>query len=96
MWAWVPFLFLALFAVVTKNVRYAMMLEVPVRLGAIFLLQRLSARIGRPWAWAAAIALPVTLLAALDLAAFHDLFVRQGIYDPMTATLLAARGFLPR
>lgn len=96
MWAWVPVLFLALCAAATKNVRYAMILEVPVRLGAVFLLQRLSVRSGRPWARAAAIALPVILLAALDLVSFHDLFVRQGIYDPMTATLLAARGLLPR
>jgi len=96
MWAGVPVLFLVLSATSTKNVRYAMMLEIPVRLGAVFLLQRWSARIRRPWARAAVIVLPVTLLAALDLASFHDLFVRQEIYDPMTVVLMTARGLLPR
>src|SRR3989338_7983591 len=42
-WAWalVPILMVALLALMTKNVRYALCLELPIRLGAVLALQRL-------------------------------------------------------
>lgn len=96
LWVLVPLLFLPLAAPITKNVRYALLLESPIRLGAVLLLQDLlgpSKQQGRSWGWMAAV---IFLLVWADLDAFFRIFVAGGLYDPMTAFLLSARGFLLR
>ncbi len=87
LWALVPVLFLLLSAPFTKNVRYALMLEAPIRLGAAGLLRK-----QKPFY----LALAVAGLLFLDGLAFCDLFVSSNLYDPVTVNLLALRGFLPR
>lgn len=93
-WALVPVLFVLLSIPATKNLRYALMLEAPIRLGAVFLLDRLlpvrkgSAASGLRFAYA------LFFLLWLDLESFHRLFVAGGIYDPATAFLIQGRGLV--
>lgn len=90
-WAAVPALFIGLGCLLPagKNVRFVMALEMPMRLCAVFLLQRL---IRSRWVMAAV----VLCLIAIDLDSFCRLFLEGGIYDPVSAALLPLRGFLPR
>jgi len=98
-WAWalVPILMVALLALMTKNVRYALCLELPIRLGAVLALQRLISL--RPslqgWRCDAVLALGVAVLMWADVGTFLRLFVVGGIYDPVSAFLLQGQGILP-
>ena len=97
LWAWalVPVLFIACSAPFTKNVRYALVLEVPMRLGAAWLLQQLGgAHASARWA-TIRIAILVAVLAWIDLHAFSRVFVVGDVYDPVSLLLLAVRRFLP-
>jgi hypothetical protein len=78
----------------TKNVRYALLLDLPLRLGAVLMLRDLF--FGRPrnapWLMTTAC---VIFLMATDYARFWSLFVDKGIYDPVTPLLLQAVRILP-
>lgn len=91
-WALLPVLFVFLSIPATKNLRYALMLEAPIRLGAVLLLDRvLPARDGSA-APGLRFACALLILIWLDLESFHRLFVAGEIYDPVTAFLIQGRG----
>lgn len=93
-WALVPWLFLICTAFGTKNVRYALLLETPIRMGAFLLLLEFAQKRSGRWAKALWLAVPLAAILAADLASFLDLFVEKGIYDPVSAVLLRARGLI--
>lgn len=78
----------------TKNVRYAAVLELPLRLLAVALLCDVFAVARWRSAKVAAIA-AVALSCATDWASFRHLFVEREVYDPMTANLLVAQDCVP-
>lgn len=88
-WALVPLLFLPLSALITKNVRYALVMDAPMRLAAVGMLQRLTGWRRRPVLW---MALMVAVLMLVDVFTFCDFFVTGHLYDPVTANLLKLRG----
>lgn len=91
LWALVPVLFLGCAAPFTKNARYALFLEFPLRFGAVRMAQQLVGdRRSRHW-----ITLIVLGLVVMDLWTFYQVFVYQGLYDPLTEWLLMKRGILP-
>lgn len=97
-WAWalIPVLFLGLSSPVTKNVRYALVLETPMRLSAVLLIKHLADQKGKGrWALLK-VALPILAFAWMDLVTFTRFFVTQGIYDPVSFVLLSAHRFLPK
>ena len=95
-WTLLPVLFVVCAACLTKNVRYALLLETPIRLGAILLLQRaIPARWG-DWKKQGALGFAILALMWFDLQTFHHLFLEDEIYDPVTVLLLRARHLLPR
>lgn len=97
-WAAVPVVsvFLASFFPYGKNIRVLMFLEMPIRMAAVFALQRLTGTEGpAPLRRQGVLAVFVVLLLAADLLSFRDLFVRAGIYDPVSSSLLVVRRFLP-
>lgn len=88
-WALVPLLFLPLSAPITKNVRYALVMDAPLRLAAAGFLGWLTGRTRRPALW---MALAVAALMVLDGLTFCDFFVTAQLYDPVSANLLKLRG----
>lgn len=75
------------FSFFSKNVRYVMVLDFPIRVLTALLIYRLSGRCGpSPGRFTASLVL-VLLVAAADLFMFRQLFVESGIYDPVTAEL---------
>lgn len=95
-WALVPLLFVAAVSPTLKFIRWALPLDVPIRLGAVLAVQRLVGdRPGRPWG-TVRLAVVIAALVAVDLASFQTLFVAADIYDPSSPLLLWWRGFLPR
>lgn len=81
----------------TKNVRYVALIELPLRVFSVYALWHLSQRLlgGRGRLALAACATAVALLCWSDYASFRSIFVDAGVYDPMSASLLSLRGFLP-
>jgi len=95
-WALVPVLFLICSSLATKNIRYALLLETPVRLGAVFFLYGWVKRgVGARWVLVSMGVLIISLVY-LDMINFHHLFVNGKIYDPMSYELLNLRGLLPK
>lgn len=91
LWSLVPVLFLVFAAPFTKNARYTLWLEFPLRFGAVLMVQQLmGARRGTRWATWVFLALII-----MDLWTFYHVFVREGLYDPLTEWLLMKRGILP-
>lgn len=98
MWAWalVPLLFLAWLAPFWKNVRNVLVLEFPMRLGAVLFLRSILNRWwGESWRATVGLGAIIGILMWLDLAAFRAFFLEAGIYDPVSAPLLAARRLIP-
>lgn len=77
-----------------KNVRYALILDIPIRLGAVLMLKELCWGRPRSCPWLLT-SVCVFFLAVTDYARFWSLFVTQGIYDPVTPLLLRAVHILP-
>ena len=78
----------------TKNVRYAAMLEVAIRLlGASLLAVWIRPRTTR--AATAVYACAILILCGVDWWTFRTIWVERGLYDPVTAALLAARALVP-
>ena len=77
------------------NVRFLILSEMAMRLCSVLLLQRLLG--DRPGNLRSALLMGAAVLAWIctDLKTFHQLFVAGGIYDPVSVSLLASRGFLP-
>ncbi|MBI3318738.1 MAG: glycosyltransferase family 39 protein [Candidatus Omnitrophica bacterium] len=94
-WAWIPFLFMIFSAPASKDVRYALFLETPIRLGAVLFLRDLTMegrafRSGLLW-----MAVAVAGIALGDLLTTANLFVAGGLYDPVTYQLLLFRRLIP-
>jgi 4-amino-4-deoxy-L-arabinose transferase-like glycosyltransferase len=81
-------------AFVTKNVRYLMVLELPLRIFAVAMLGELFAARDRRKT-AALVALLVLAFAALDVATFDHVFVANRAYDPVSYPLLVLRKVVP-
>lgn len=95
-WALVPVLFVVMMVPSVKFLRWALPLDVPIRLGAVLALERLiAARAGARWV-PAGLAVATIALVLADLIAFRTLFVQADIYDPSSTVLLLFQGFVPR
>jgi len=78
----------------TKNVRYVILLDTPMRLFSCLLLDRLS----RKFFPRQALIIACILVAAISLSdylSFRLLFINNAIYDPASFFLLKARQFIP-
>lgn len=78
----------------TKNVRYAMVLDMPIRLFALLMLEQISNMALKRHA-AALLSVLVILIALFDYLNFYSLFVSGNIYDPVTFSLLQAKQIIP-
>ncbi len=93
-----PIVYLSLFSVVLlfiygnlawKDVRYLMVLDMPIRLFAVLMLCDLAELILKKKAFKVLIIL-VIVISAIDYSNFNYMFVKQGIYDPVSILLLHA------
>ena len=90
-WTLVPVLFLLCAAPFAKFVRWALFLEVPMRLGvAALLISQGASRRARVLA-----ALTTLLLVVSQLLVFYRVFVVADVYDPTSVDLLVVLGFVP-
>jgi 4-amino-4-deoxy-L-arabinose transferase-like glycosyltransferase len=93
-WLLVLVLGLALLSLFTKNARYLIFLETPIRLFAFFMLRDacrgLFKRHSSP-----ALFLAVAFICVYDYSSFTGLFLGCGIYDPVSLNLLRARSIIP-
>jgi 4-amino-4-deoxy-L-arabinose transferase-like glycosyltransferase len=78
----------------TKNLRYAGVLEAPLRTLAVVLVWQACAA-ARSWRGAAAAGALTLFLAASDARAFHFAFVERGLFDPVSLELLDLRRMVP-
>jgi hypothetical protein len=76
----------------TKNARYLLILELPLRALALAWIFGL----GKGWKRIALVTCFVLLVVVSDLASFEYGWVRHKLYDPLTGTLMQLRGLLPR
>lgn len=83
-----------LFNLFTKNVRYVILLDVPLRLFTLFMIKELCQRYF-PKAVVPAMTVCVLLLAGVDYLNFHSLFVREAVYDPVSFSLFKANHMIP-
>lgn len=88
-------LFLIFGVLPLKNIRYVSFLDMPVRVLAVLTLASLLRDPAVPDARRGRLVLAVVVLAAHDLWLFYAIFVRAGVYDPVTATLARAVGLIP-
>ncbi|MBI1952975.1 MAG: glycosyltransferase family 39 protein [Candidatus Omnitrophica bacterium] len=97
-WALLPVFFVAFTCLLpARNIRHLLLIEAPVRLGAVLFLQGLfGGWAGRGRRQELVMGAVVLMLASLDLKAFHDLFLVHRFYDPVSFWLLYWRGFLPQ
>jgi hypothetical protein len=89
-WTLLPILYLVALSPTARFVRWAMPLDVPIRLGTMLVI----ARILRERAAVAQVAV-LGVLMLVDVRSFLNLFVTANIYDPTSVLLLWWRGFLP-
>lgn len=85
-------LLLAEMSFFTKNARYLLILELPLRALALAWIFGLASG----WKRSALVAGFVLLVVASDLASFEYGWIRHRIYDPLTGTLMQLRALLPR
>jgi 4-amino-4-deoxy-L-arabinose transferase-like glycosyltransferase len=78
----------------SRNVRYAILLDLPLRLGTVLMLRELFGTTFRAPAWSVPAA-GIFLIAMTDYARFWDFFVANGIYDPVTPLFLRALRIIP-
>ena len=79
----------------TKNIRYVMILDTPIRLFSVLMLYRLvPERLRGDWRFTA-IGTIALLICMVDFFNFKELFIIRGIYDPVSAVLLKLRHFIP-
>jgi len=83
-----------LFNIFMKNVRYVIILDTPLRLFSLLMLNRIVGRIYPRQAMKLTFAL-VMALALFDYFNFYQLFIQEGIYDPASFFLLKAKHFIP-
>ena len=83
-----------LFNFLTKNIRYIMFLDLPLRLFAVLMLKKITERISPRVSSILTFGL-VALISLSDYINFSNLFLENGIYDPITFWLLKFRGIIP-
>ena len=83
-----------LFVFLTKNVRYLIILDMPIRLFSVLMLNELTQRLFKDKAYLIIIVI-VIIISIFDYSNFNYLFVRQGIYDPSSTLLLQTRHIIP-
>jgi len=91
------FVFLAafcLFNLFTKNVRYVILLDMPLRLFTLLMIKELCQRYLAKAVFPA-MTVCVLLLAGVDYLNFHSLFVREAVYDPVSFSLFKANHMIP-
>jgi len=94
-WMLVPVLFVGCLALGTKNIRYALSLEVPIRFGAFCFLWWITLGKRETLIRWFCLVLALAGIVWLDVRSFSELFVAWGRYDPVSYSLLAIRQFLP-
>jgi len=85
------FFFLIFFV---KNVRYAMLLDMPLRLFAVLMIQRLAETYA-PRHAIVVCALCVASISLFDYILFYNIFVIHTLYDPVSIYLLWERQLIP-
>lgn len=78
----------------TKNVRYTVVLELPIRVFTVLLPWEVFGRLRSPWR-IAAVGTIVLVLVWLDWRTFDHLWVENHCYDPVTAALAIFRHLIP-
>ena len=89
-WALLPILYLVGLSPTVRFVRWAMPLDVPIRLGCVLAVWSLLR--GR---LAGARPVAIGLLMLVDIGSFLAIFVTANVYDPTSDLLLWSRHFLP-
>lgn len=77
-----------------KNIRYIMIIDFPMRLFAVLMLNKLAQFVYKEKASSIHLLL-VAIIAILDYRNFYHLFVKWGIYDPVSCWLLQATHIIP-
>ncbi|MFH0855027.1 MAG: glycosyltransferase family 39 protein [Candidatus Omnitrophota bacterium] len=85
---------LALFNFFTKNLRYVMILDLPLRLFSLLMLNIVANKFFPRQAIKIVSALAIVLVLS-DYLNFYHLFVQESIYDPVSFYLLKARRIIP-
>ncbi|MCX5707185.1 MAG: glycosyltransferase family 39 protein [Candidatus Omnitrophica bacterium] len=83
-----------IFNIFTKNLRYVILLDMPMRLFSVFALKKLSERFFSRHVALVTISL-VIMIAVSDYVSFSNLFLKAAIYDPTSFMLLKARHIIP-
>jgi len=83
-----------LFAFLTKNARYLIILDMPIRLFTVLMLNELTQRLFKNKSYTILFVL-VIIISLIDYSYFNNLFNSQGIYDPTTFQLLRAEHIIP-
>ncbi|MDP2942209.1 MAG: glycosyltransferase family 39 protein, partial [Candidatus Omnitrophota bacterium] len=78
----------------TKNVRYVMALDMPMRLFSVLMLKKLF-ETRFPKQALLLVSVSVIAIAVFDYLNFHSLFVRGEIYDPVSYWLLKIEHIIP-
>lgn len=81
------------FGILPKNVRYGILLDIPIRLIAACALSSIFALVQKKRSWFPGLLL--LLLAVADISAFHTYFIDGEIYDPISFNLLRASKIIP-
>jgi 4-amino-4-deoxy-L-arabinose transferase-like glycosyltransferase len=86
---WIVFSFslIFIFNFFTKNVRYLITLDFPLRLFSVLMLNELTTRLFKKRS-SYLLLIAVILIAFFDLLNFNNLFIRHAIYDPVSQWLL--------
>jgi 4-amino-4-deoxy-L-arabinose transferase-like glycosyltransferase len=80
----------------TKNIRYAMVLDMPMRLFSVLLLKNIAEAIFPKYKYAFILTvILVSAIAVFDYISFQSLFLKDGIYDPASFMLLKSRHIIP-
>lgn len=82
------------FNMFTKNIRYIIMLDMPMRLFAILMIKNIVETKMKNYS-TVIIAVIVITISMSDYVNFNDLFVQKGISDPISYHLLRARKIIP-
>lgn len=78
----------------TKNVRYVIMLDAPMRLFSVVMLKKIFETRFPGYAFTLT-AISVVAISVFDYLNFYNLFVSGGIYDPVSYWLLMAKHIIP-
>ncbi|HBE03359.1 MAG: hypothetical protein A2096_06995 [Spirochaetes bacterium GWF1_41_5] len=90
------FIMLCIMNLFTKNIRYLIFLDMPLRLFAVLMIKNIAERFFTVKAKANRLLFLIILFAvSLDYSRFNFLFCKSRIYDPMTTVILKADLIVP-